>query len=211
MNCSSVLTLAWCVFVWSSGLDSIVLIIFNYDRCIEHYLYHSIQNYYQISAEDVAKLLQSLEVYHPYGTVGSLPWLNSDRAIAFGDLPSVRQLLELASKIKTFTEGTDELSSDVKAIRAHMKTANKLVFLGFAFHRLNLELLLPESESMKLGKPPTGRIVYATAYGISPSNTSLIAGKLESRETLREKNIHIRNDLKCSGLIGEYSGSLTFA
>ena len=54
-------------------LSSVVLVIFNYDRCIEHYLYHALQNYYFMSASDVVSLLQSLEIYHPYGIVGSLP------------------------------------------------------------------------------------------------------------------------------------------
>ena len=52
-------------------LKSVALIIFNYDRCIEHYLYHAFQNYYSMSPSESAQLLRDLEVYHPYGVVGS--------------------------------------------------------------------------------------------------------------------------------------------
>ena len=47
-------------------LSSIVLIVFNYDRCIEHFLYHSIQNYYGLSADDAASLVNAMEIFHPY-------------------------------------------------------------------------------------------------------------------------------------------------
>src|SRR5690348_6534950 len=33
-------------------LDSITFVIFNYDRCIEHYLYYALQNYYKIRSEE---------------------------------------------------------------------------------------------------------------------------------------------------------------
>ena len=77
-------------------LSSIALVIFNYDRCIEHYLYHALQTYYPLSANDAALLLKSLEIYHPYGTVGELPWYSSTEAVDFGATPTARQLLNLA-------------------------------------------------------------------------------------------------------------------
>lgn len=36
-------------------LKSITLIIFNYDRCIEHYLFHSLINYYRIKEEKASE------------------------------------------------------------------------------------------------------------------------------------------------------------
>lgn len=188
-------------------LSSVVLVIFNYDRCIEHYLYHALQNYYFMSASDVVSLLQSLEIYHPYGIVGSLPWLKQNDAIEYGVTPNSEQLLRLSNRIKTFTEGTNESSSDVTAIRSHMKTSLRLVFLGFAFHRLNIELLLPKASSTS---PPTGRSVFATAHGISDSDTKAISDELATRGVLSARDIQIRNDLTCSQLFQEYSRSMSF-
>ena len=188
-------------------LSSVVLVIFNYDRCIEHYLYHALQSYYFMTASDVASLLQNLEIYHPYGTVGSLPWLKQHDAIEYGVLPNSGQLLRLTSRIKTFTEGTNESSSDVTAIRSHMKTSLSLVFLGFAFHRLNIELLLPNASSTS---PPARRSVFATAYGISNSNTAAISAELASRGVLSARDIQIRHDLTCSQLFQECSRSMSF-
>jgi hypothetical protein len=67
-------------------------------------------------------LLRPVEIYHPYGAVGSLPWISQDGAIGFGAEPTHLQLLALARQIKTVTEGTHEASSNVSAIRLNMKT-----------------------------------------------------------------------------------------
>lgn len=188
-------------------LSSVALVIFNYDRCIEHYLYHALQNYYSISASDVAKLLKRLEIYHPYGTVGALPWLSSQNAIGYGATPHPKQLLELANQIKTFTEGTDVLSSEVNSIRSNMKMSPRLVFLGFAFHKLNMELLLPTLASPD---SPTGQSIFATAYGISTSGIESISAELVAKGALSVGNIRIRNDLTCSQLFREYWRSMSF-
>jgi len=187
-------------------LKTVVLIVFNYDRCIEHYLYHAIQNYYSISSSETISLLKLLEVYHPYGTVGSLPWSGQTNVIEFGSTPGTNQLLNLASQIKTFTEGTDESSSAVSAIRGHMQRSQRIVFLGFAFHRLNLDLLLPSSGSPKRD---TNRQIFATALKLSDSDTRLITSELSKTAKIHEDNIKIRNNLTCYQLFQEYWRSLS--
>jgi hypothetical protein len=57
-------------------LNSIALVIFNYDRCIEHYLYHALRNHYpSLSLEEIATHLKRMEIYHPYGSAGPLTWM----------------------------------------------------------------------------------------------------------------------------------------
>jgi hypothetical protein len=92
-------------------------------------------------------------------------------------------------------------------LRSHMKTSLRLVFLGFAFHRLNIELLLPKASSTS---PPTRRSVFATAHGISDSDTKAISDELTTRDVLSARDIQIRNDLTCSQLFQEYSRSRSF-
>ena len=186
-------------------LNSIALIIFNYDRCVEHYLYHAIQNYYEMPFSDVATLLQKLKIYHPYGTVGSLPWLSTNNAIEFGATPSAKRLLDLAGQIKTFTEGTDESSSDVNSIRSIMKTSSKLAFLGFAFHRMNIELLLPNSMANNRG---AAQHIFATALDMSRSSTDFIESDLRNRGI--GADMQLRRDLRCNQLIPEYWHNMSF-
>ncbi len=55
--------------------ESITLIIFNYDRCIEHFLYYALQIYYKLPGPEAAGLVKNINIYHPYGSVGTLPWV----------------------------------------------------------------------------------------------------------------------------------------
>ncbi|MDL1968036.1 MAG: hypothetical protein LWW97_05675 [Deltaproteobacteria bacterium] len=150
---------------------SIALIIFNYDRCIEHFIYHALQNYYRVSKDYASKLLSNIEIYHPYGIVGLLPWQGNSNSTDFGEDSNPIQLLELANKIKTFTEGTNPESSKIVAIRDHVSTANRIVFLGFAFHKLNMQLIKPSD----LSSTNAAEIkCYATTFGISKSDKEVI-------------------------------------
>lgn len=191
----------------AARLDSVVFIVFNYDRCFEHFLYNALKTVYRMSDQELTELLRGLEIYHPYGSVGTLPWLKQDDAIEFGYDPNAQELLTLADRIKTFAEGTDEKSDDIVAIRWYMSTSRKLVFLGFAFHRLNLDFLLPEGPSRRRQIP---RKVFATAVGLSDSDVSVILGKLASRLEETGGQFHFRNTLTCSKLFHEFSQMLSF-
>lgn len=186
----------------------LAVISFNYDRCIEHFLHSSIQNYYGVSPERATELMSNLEIYHPYGIVGSLPWMNRTASIDFGGLPSPQQLLELSLSLRTFTEGTDESLSDIIAIRSVLQTAKRVAFLGFAFHQLNLELLY--------GRPSTTHAardcpVYATALGLSHSNSQIIVSELHTIGGHNQNHIFLRSDLKSGDLFREYWRSLSLS
>ena len=186
-------------------LSSIVLVIFNYDRCLEHYLYRSIQNYYQLSADAAACLVNSIEIYHPYGTVGSLPWTGGPAPVEFGAEPDSRKLAILAEQIKTFTEGTHPGTSDVEAIRRHVAEADTLIFLGFAYHRQNMELLRDCPKFIK----KAGIDCWGTGHGISDVDRALI--KHELMGLRREGSINVEiDDLKCRELFEKYSRGLSF-
>ena len=150
--------------------SSVILIIFNYDRCLEHFLYHSIQNYYGLSDDDAASLVNAIEIFHPYGTVGSLPWTDGDAPTRFGAEPDANKLAALAGQIKTFTEGTNPDASDVEAIRDHVAEAATLVFLGFSFHPQNMDLLRRRGDNSGM----QNRNCYGTAHGISRADRSVI-------------------------------------
>lgn len=189
-------------------LTSISLIVFNYDRCIEHFLYHSLQTYYNIDPERAAILVRGIKIYHPYGTVGALPWYLSNHAVEFGAKPNSDQLVNLAGQIKTFTEGTDPESSDVVAIRNGVSEARIVLFLGFAFHRQNLDMIRP---------PQSGHLnpdevrYFGTAHGISKSDCDVISSELVELGGAKRTNINLRDDLTCFQLFREYWRSLSLS
>lgn len=52
---------------------NISFIFFNYDRCIEFYLWIALQDYFNITSQEAAKLVQTkLKIIHPYGSLGPI-------------------------------------------------------------------------------------------------------------------------------------------
>lgn len=186
-------------------LKSISLIIFNYDRCLEHYLYNAFQNYYGIQPEDAGKLVNEINIYHPYGVVGNLPW-QGKQGMEFGAEPHPQVLLQLARQIKTFTESTDEESSEIIAIRNHVSAADNIVFLGFAFHKLNLKLMAPNSF---IPDPLEVTNYFGSAFGISDSDYKFIKADLEEFTDRDAGEMEINNKLKCAAFFKEYWRSLS--
>ncbi|MCP4703700.1 MAG: hypothetical protein GY865_03740, partial [candidate division Zixibacteria bacterium] len=185
--------------------QSISLVIFNYDRCLEHFLHNALQNYYRITDIEAAELIKHIKIYHPYGSVGTLPWAGQEARMEFGADPNATQLLDLTNKIKTFTEGTDPESSDISDIKDHIRQTNKLVFVGFAFHKLNMQLITPESfEFGEENKPKC----YATTYGISESDKDVIEEQVSS---LYGIGIGVKMaSLECNSFFTEFWRSLAF-
>jgi len=184
----------------------ISLIIFNYDRCVEHFIYHALQNYYRITETQAAGLMKTIKIYHPYGIVGSLPWQNLTHAnIEYGGEPNPQQLIDLSKTIKTFTEGTDPQSSEIDEIKNHMILADKIIYLGFAFHKLNMQLLTPKV------KPPKKHIsFYASALGISEDNVEVIKKQIADSYSPTKVTVKMINK-NCHGVFEEYWKSISFA
>jgi len=189
-------------------LAKLTLIIFNYDRCVEQFLFYALQNYYRINQADAAGLVSRLAIFHPYGTVGDLPWQRPPVAIDFGSEPSPEQLVTLSEQIRTFTEGTNPHTSQIEKIRANFIEAEIVLFLGFAYHRQNLALLKSN------GKQHNKRFYvkyFGTALGSSISDRDAITNELEVLAGANPERIAIRNELTCFQLFCEYSRSLSMA
>lgn len=187
----------------ASLFENTSFIVFNYDRCIEHFLAISLQNYYGISDTEAQEITKKLAILHPYGLVGNLPWQRE--AIPFGAEVAPHLMLTISSQIKTFTERvTDEAA--LAAIRQQVQEAETIVFLGFAFHELNMQLLKPETTSR-------AKRVFATAWGISPSDCAVVSNDILAMlgRPSKETNIEVPGPLKCVGLFNEYWRALSRA
>ena len=149
-----------------------------------------------------SELVKGSDIYHPYGTVGHLPWQQSDGAIAFGnDELGSHKLVELTAQIKTFTEGV-HTSGDIAKIKQKVQDADLLIFLGFAFHRINLDLLRPEFPGDGPLPARLGTSVFATALGVSDSDCNVIRNAL-GRFGIGGGAVALAN-MTCSNLFDEY-------
>lgn len=185
------------------SLDNVSFVIFNYDRCIEHFLYHALQNYFVIEPAEAGELMQGLKIFHPYGVVGLLPWQTDHDAIPFGSSHHGRKLLSLAGQIKTFTERIED-ETGIAALRQLLQDAENVVFIGFAFHRQNMELMKPNF-------PCNTKRVFATAKGISRSDCDIVQRQILDlvSDKMVIPEIKIENQFTCHSLFREFWRSLS--
>ena len=135
---------------------------------------------YNIGLKTAQSLVSKLDIFHPYGQVGKLPWQGGGEgpSIEYGNDELVgNQLFELSKQILTFTEAsTQTVNSDqLHDIQNAIHFSDKVIFLGFAFHRLNVELLLPTSRTGE-----KVRKYFYTPIGNSNSSLEMINETLKS-------------------------------
>ncbi|MBI1359728.1 MAG: hypothetical protein GC155_05520 [Alphaproteobacteria bacterium] len=175
-------------------------IVFNYDRCLEHFMFRAVRAMYRIGSEQSAKVTETMRVIHPYGTIGRLPWQHLNLPdIPFGsDNPSLE---EMAKGITTYTDGMS--STDTQALMHEwMMKAEQICFLGFSFQDQNVSLLSPP-----LGlAPPAGRHaeILGTCLGISPTDVRDIEGELV-RKFRGCGDITLDRSMNCAQFIDSYS------
>jgi hypothetical protein len=180
---------------------NISFVSFNYDRCLELFLEHAIVNYYGVEETKATELLQKLKIFHPYGTVGSLPWQQGNGDIVGFAADDRTDLWAAADRLKTFTERIEE-GEELLTMRDAIASAECLVFLGFGFHEQNLSLLRRTS-----GLPAT---IYATTMGISKSDQAYLRAILERIFNGTTADRMRLLDGTCADLFEEYRLSLPF-
>lgn len=189
-------------------LSNITFIVFNYDRCIEHFLYYSLQRVYSIDGNMSAEVLQNLTIYHPYGTVGDLPWQSSSDYVEYGDNPNSEQLLKSLSLIKTFTESTKEaglVPPETVAMRKCIAEADTVLFLGFSFQELNLQLLHHQGATDRIRSSQC----YYSAYGLTNSDHAAVAKLLRKYLKFKQDKLNWELSLKCNAFFVEFGKTLS--
>ena len=152
-----------------SLFDNVAFIIFNYDRCIEHYLLHALTAYYNVEETRIANAMRRLDIVHPYGQVGPLRW-QEGQTVPFGAQTDF-ELRNVADDILTFTESANEGVTD--RVQRLMSQANTVVFLGFGFLPQNVLLLTVPRFAM------VSRVFF-TCLGVSASDTEFVREDIEN-------------------------------
>lgn len=150
--------------------DNVTFVTFNYDRCIEHYVMLWLTNYMRLSREDGYALASRLKVYHPYGQVCRLPWQDEDHSVEFGANVEEYTVAYAASQIRTFTERVED-DAMLGAMRRVISEAELVVYMGFSFGQMNMDLLAIEQNGAR-------KKVLATAMGISEPNKGQVLGRI---------------------------------
>ena len=185
--------------------ENVSIITFNYDRCIEHYLVCALENYYGITQQKAIEVASSLKIFHPFGVVGRLDWLTREQnTVGFGgsSMRNALHLLALAEQIKTFYERTHD-ETMVEEMRAEVENAEVIAFLGFAFHRPNMDLIRPgKSRAMQ-------RSIFATVKCMSQSDCDMIRYQLTYNFVAPGEFQIQLYDMTCNDFFKDYYRSLT--
>lgn len=148
--------------------SNVAFITFNYDRCLEHYLYHTVMGLYRLNEHDAVEVMSALEIYRPYGQVGALNWERKRTTkVAFG-AKDYEDIEAIAEEIKTFNEQIED-QVVLENIRGAINTAARIVFLGFHYHRQNMDLMTVSAGAVAL-RP----LVIANVFDRSPPEVRMI-------------------------------------
>lgn len=194
---------------YHTAFENVRFIVFNYDRCLEHFLMNAMSAFFQISPSLSKEIVESLDIIHPYGYLGSL--YSSDEAIGFG--ADHCDLIQVASGLFTFSESLGDNDKSTK-IQQLVRDAETIVFLGFGF--LDQNMILLDDDSPKAEKNSSAKRVFATAHGLSDSDSAVVATQIGY--LLRGRPKKERDDYSidmfngtCHELFREYWRSLTAA
>jgi hypothetical protein len=183
--------------------NNVAFIVFNYDRCLEYFLLLALQFLYQMPEEEACEILSDLTIIHPYGSAGDLRSSAKPGGVPFGGPHAFSaDYFALSDQIRTYSEeilGGGQLN----AVRLEVAHAERIIFLGFAFWKQNLNLIIPD----KPIAPPIP--VFATAHGFSPDDLLVVRtniGALFGGAQLG--TIRLRPELKCAALFDNYAQSL---
>jgi hypothetical protein len=182
--------------------DNVSFIIFNYDRCVEHFLHNALQKVYGFREGEAADILADCTIIHPYGQVGE--YSPKGGGISFGAASA--DYRAVSQQIKTYTEQI--AAADVMTqIAAEFHKAECIVFLGFAYHSQNMRLLAPAT-------PLPPKHIFGTAYDMSDADTDVVSHQIanffqDGMSILWRERTHFENKLTAAGLFDNYAKSLS--
>ena len=184
-----------------STFSDLIIINFNYDRCLEHYLFHALQPAFSIGEADAVEILSRLRIIRPYGKVASLPWeVAKEQKLRFGQNVELVELFEMSSNVRTFMEQQHD-SEDMQQAKYFISKAQQIAFLGFGYHPQNIEFLGSASIHPNLR-------MYGTVFNTSSADQEYFK-ELIYRYIMNggEKEISFQ-DADCSTFVRDYGLAL---
>lgn len=151
------------------ALQRVSVVSFNYDRTFEQFVRLALSRLYDLEWSNAVEIADKMTVIHPYGSIGRLPSAMAGYSLEFGET-RIHDFLPLAQNIKTFTERVIE-EATTRKLAEMIRAARTIVFLGFGYHKQNLDLL------GKGGFPQAPRIM-GTAVGLADTAKSIVQSRL---------------------------------
>lgn len=139
----------WYRFLWNKirtrldefGQNQLKVVTFNYDRSLEYYLFHVMQNSLRLRDDVVAQAIARIPIIHVYGQLGQPHfWGKADSSRNYSPPYDKKSLENAIEGIKVIDERADD-SNEFQEARKAIQWADRVCFLGFGFDRDNLRRL----------------------------------------------------------------------
>jgi hypothetical protein len=140
--------------------------------------------------------MKGLKIYHPYGSVGELPWQLRE-GFEFGGEADEFRLAKCSSGIRTFNEEVEDRAK-IAEIQGAIRGADRVIFLGFHFHSQNMDILTPATRH----SGAANKQAYATAINRSGSDVTRITGQIVQLGGFG--TVHVDKSWDCDGLFREF-------
>jgi hypothetical protein len=190
-----------------SKLDAIFenasIISFNYDRSVRQFLPFGLMSQFAVAEAEARALAKTIPIFHPYGSLGPLPWETPQGIGTPYGAADDASLTGIQASLRTFTEQVED-DEALDGMRAALNSAERVIFLGFGYHRQNMELLSG-------GVVGFARRVFGTSLGLSKSDEEVVGGQLRQflRSEYKDHFPAIMLPLKCTEFIDEHFRTFT--
>lgn len=205
----------WCLYLYRRMTDTMIddgshklfknnkvtFITFNYDRSLEYYLYECLTNSFTSLRKSIPPIneLFPFRPLHVFGKIADLPW-ESSSGLDYRCKCDYDRICKIKDNIRTIFEDTDNDLSE--RIRGQIAKARRVFFLGFGYHRENLEILgIPDVLCDE-------QYIYGTALGFTDKEIKRVRENLNENfpRKLRDP-AHPNPTIKpinCYGLLREH-------
>jgi hypothetical protein len=167
--------------------SNVRVVTFNYDRVLECFLKTSIENFYRLTAPEAQKVVDSLELVHVYGSLGSLSrdQPNFRPFGVFGNNPQ-----DACTSIQTFHESV--ASATAVKVGDYMRWAERVFVLGFSYADMNTGFFARCEPDLKRIKP-----VFGTCLNMSEQNIATARARMDGIFALQNASTRMLN-VNCS-------------
>lgn len=154
----------------NEAIQRVKIVSFNYDRCFQQAMALWIERAYHVSFSQACEYISSIEIVHPYGSVGKFCNSNVVDGVSYGAAPSENEIPTLAENIRTYSEQIVDVNF-LQQIKNIYSFADSVFYLGCAYHPQNLELLKAPQNNYE-------KFIAGTAMGISEDALEFIGEQL---------------------------------
>ena len=161
--------------------NKLAIITFNYDRVVEQYLSQAILNRFGITLEESTALIrETVPIVHVYGSLGGLPGFGGENERDYSNVVSAEIIRAAANGIRIVHEG-DSSVEEFRYAKALLFASRSVVFLGFGYHRANMDRL-------GVGDLPGTISVQGTSVGLTATERMVARERSNNRIMIDENS-----------------------